>query len=55
MYGTGTGKLAFTGLGTLTVGGVMINQLWLVVGSLALVGIGVLMVRWGWRRKHNQG
>jgi hypothetical protein len=51
MYGTGSSKLAYTGLGTLSVGGIMINQLWLVAGSLALVGIGALMVRWAWRRK----
>jgi LPXTG-motif cell wall-anchored protein len=46
---TDYGKLPFTGAG-ITLGAVVIDQLWLVAFGVALVAIGALMVR-NWRRE----
>lgn len=47
------GKLAYTGMGTLTIGGVVLNQ-WALLGIAAgLVVAGALLIRFGWRRGKN--
>lgn len=49
MTGYGNG-LAFTGLGTITIGGLVFDQVWLVAAAVTLVVVGALMVRFGFRR-----
>jgi ABC-type Mn2+/Zn2+ transport system permease subunit len=46
----GYGGLASTGLGTITIGALVISQVWLVVGAFTLVIIGALLVRYTFRR-----
>lgn len=49
------GKLAYTGMGTLTIGGVVLNQ-WALLGiAVGLVAAGALLIRFGWRRGKNVG
>lgn len=44
------GILAATGVGTLTIGGVAFNQLWILAVAVAAVAAGAVVVRVGWRR-----
>ncbi len=44
------GKLPMTGAGALMIGGVLINQAWLLGIAAALVLCGALTARLGWRR-----
>lgn len=44
------GKLAYTGMGALTVGGVALNQYALLGIATGLVITGALLVRFAWRR-----
>jgi hypothetical protein len=44
------GRLAYTGLGTITVGGVMFDQLWIAGIAAVLIVGGVTAIRVGWRR-----
>ena len=49
----GYGGLAYTGLGSITIGALVINQVWLVVLAFALIVFGALLVRHTFRRnKH---
>lgn len=43
------GKLAYTGLGTVSVAGVALDQWALLGGAVGLVVIGALLVRYAWR------
>lgn len=47
--------LASTGLGAITIGGVVLDQWWLVAVAGGLVGAGVLVLRLGWRRGKDAG
>lgn len=49
MTGYGSG-LAYTGLGTITIGGLVFDQVWLVAIAVSLVVVGALLVRFGFRR-----
>lgn len=44
------GRLPVTGLATLTIGGVLIDQTRLVAIAFVLVAVGALLVRLTWRR-----
>lgn len=44
------GQLAYTGLGTIVVGGIVINQWWLATIAVGLILLGILVLRLGWRR-----
>ncbi|MCD2196151.1 hypothetical protein LQ327_22520 [Actinomycetospora endophytica] len=44
------GRLAYTGLGGLAIGGVFISQWWLAVIALVIIVAGVVALRLGWRR-----
>lgn len=44
------GKLAYTGMGTLTVGGVALNQYALLAIAAGVIVAGVALIRFGWRR-----
>jgi hypothetical protein len=44
------GRLAYTGLGGLAIGGVFINEWWLAVIALVIIVAGVVALRLGWRR-----
>lgn len=44
------GKLAYTGMGTLTIGGLVINQWGLLGIAAGLVVAGAIAIRYGWRR-----
>lgn len=44
------GRLAYTGLGTISIFGVVINQMWIGALALVLVLAGVAAIRFGWRR-----
>ena len=49
------GKLVYTGLGTVTIGGVVFNQ-WALLGIAAgLVAVGALLIRYAWRRGRKVG
>ena len=43
------GSLASTGAG-LVIGGVVVDQIWLVVAGFAFVAVGALVIRFGFRR-----
>lgn len=43
-------QLAATGVGTIVIGGLVLNSMWLVAGAFGLVGLGLLAVRIGSRR-----
>lgn len=43
-------QLAATGLGTIVIGGLVLNSMWLVAGVFGLVGAGLIAVRIGSRR-----
>ncbi|MFF7881010.1 hypothetical protein ACH40F_07970 [Streptomyces sp. NPDC020794] len=49
-FSNGRGALAATGAGTLTLGGIAFAQLWLLGAALALVTLGAVAIRIGWRR-----
>jgi hypothetical protein len=42
--------LANTGLGGLAIGGYVIDQWWLVAVAAGLIVVGILGLRFGWRR-----
>ena len=44
------GKLAYTGAGTLTIGGVVLNQWGLLGIAVGTIVVGALLVRYAWRR-----
>lgn len=46
----GYGGLASTGLGTMTIFGMVVDQVWLVGGAVVLIGVGVLFTRWAFRK-----
>lgn len=43
-------QLARTGLGTVTVFGLVVNEWWLLAVAAALVLLGVVLLRVSWRR-----
>lgn len=49
------GTLAATGAGTITVGGMAFNQLWLLGVALAVVIAGALLCKFAWRRGRTSG
>jgi hypothetical protein len=49
-HSTGRGALAATGIGTVTIGGIAFEQLWLLGAALLLVTVGAVAIRVGWRR-----
>jgi hypothetical protein len=51
----GRGALAATGAGALTIGGITFESFGLVVASLALVALGAIAVRIGFRRNKGVG
>jgi hypothetical protein len=44
------GRLPLTGAAGLTIGAIVIDQLWLLAVAVGLVTVGVLLIRFGWRR-----
>jgi hypothetical protein len=48
------GSLASTGA-TLTIGGIVFDQIWLIAAAFGLVLIGALCIRLGFRRGKNPG
>jgi hypothetical protein len=44
------GKLPYTGLASLSIGGLVINQLWLAGLAAATIVVGFVAVRIGYRR-----
>lgn len=51
----GRGAMAVTGAGAFTVGGITFDSIGIVVASAALVGLGALLVRVGFRRGKGSG
>lgn len=49
------GRLAFTGLPTLAIFGVTINQWWIAAMAVVLIGIGIVALRLGFRRNRSVG
>jgi hypothetical protein len=48
----GYGGLAYTGLGSIAIGSLVINQVWLVVLAFALIVLGAILIRRTFR--HNK-
>lgn len=44
------GRLAYTGLGGLAIGGIFISQWWIALIALVVMGVAVTALRVGWRR-----
>lgn len=49
-FSNGRGALAATGAGTITIGGIAFDQLWLLAAAAVLVAVGAIAIRFGWRR-----
>jgi hypothetical protein len=49
------GRLAFTGLPTLAVFGVVINQWWIAAAAVTVIAAGIVALRVGFRRGKTVG
>ncbi len=49
-YTGGSGSLAATGAGAITIGGIAFQQLWLLGLAAVIVGLGAVLVRTSFRR-----